>query len=55
VTDLGFHHAVVGRLRIDVRAQVRRFTATTPTTAYLAPVRVAFNSSYVGVGFGLVF
>ena len=55
VADVGFHHAMVGRLRLDLRAQVRRFTTTTPTTENLTPVRVAFNSSYLGVGFGVVF
>jgi len=54
--DLGFHRAIVGRFRLDLRAQVRRFGQTTiPSAPGFAPAKVDNNSAFVGLGLGVVF
>lgn len=55
VADLGFHAAAAKRLRFDARCQLRRFTVRTPSAPNFTPVDVTYNSSFVGIGFGVVF
>lgn len=56
VAELGVHQALVGRIRLDLRAQARRFPKTeTPGTATFMPTKPDYNSHFVGLGFGVVF
>jgi hypothetical protein len=56
VAELGMHLGFVGRIRLDLRAQARRFAkAETPGTSTFMPAKLDFNSSFVGLGFSVVF
>lgn len=55
VVDAGYHQALIGPFRLDVRAQLRRFGKSTPPggATYLnAPI--GDNSSFIALGAGMV-
>lgn len=56
ILDVGYHRAVIGPFRLDVRAQLRQFGKTAlPGGATYLNGPVADNSNFIGVGVGMVF
>ncbi len=55
IVDVGYHRAVIGPFRLDLRAQLRRFGKTTlPGGATYLSASVDDNSSFIGLGLGMV-
>lgn len=55
ILDAGYHQALMGPFRLDVRAQLRRFgKSTLPGGATYLNAPVDDNSSFVGLGVGMV-
>jgi ketosteroid isomerase-like protein len=56
IGDAKYHRLVASRLFLEIRAQVRRFRkVATPATPRFPPAMVDQGSSFVGVGFGVVY